>query len=492
MKKYLIFKIIGIVSIIFLTSCNKEELTPTFETGVSDLSAFDSRVRIEGQVRAIYASLKNSGMYGGRYQIFNDIRGGDFSNERTNVVTGFDVWSYTTINSSTNSVVNHWAQAYYVINLVNIFVDGMSSKGTSVVGASLANNFLAEARLVRALSYYSLLQLYARPFWDGNGAKPGVPLRLKGIVGSGDHSLARATVAEVYNQILTDLSFAEQNLPTTNSTAVLNTTRAHRNTAIALKTRVYLSMNNYDKVIEEANKIVSTSSPFVASSGVPHSLNASFTNIFTSYTSPESILSMPFASNETPGTQNQFGYYYGAAFLNGGNGDYSLNASGIISNTNWRSNDTRRSQIRTTNTLGDRAGTDKSWLMKFPSAAPYTDYAPVIRYAEVLLNLAEALARKSSSPDPRAVAILNAVRMRSDATFTPFAPLTGTELTDLILTERRIELLGEGFAGSDLTRLGLPLPAKPGLAAIPSSSRSYIWPISANELILNPLCIDNN
>lgn len=492
MKKNILSKISVLVIISLLIGCNKEELTPSIETGISDLSAFDSRIRIEGQVRAIYAAIKNSGMYGGRYQIFNDIRGGDFNNERTNVVTGFDVWSYTTVNSSTNSVVNHWAQSYYVINLTNIFVEGMVAKGTAIVGATLANNFLAEARLVRALSYYSLLQLYARPFWDGNGSKPGVPLRLKGITGSGDHSLARATVSEIYNQILSDLNFAEQNLPLTNGSAILNTTRAHRNTAVALKTRVYLSMGNYDKVIEEANKIVSASAPFVASTGVAHALNPSFTNIFTAYTSVESILSMPFASNESPGTQNQLGFYYGPAFWNGGNGEYSLSPTGILANSFWRSSDSRKSQIRTTNTLGDKAGTDRSWLMKFPGAAPYTDYAPVIRYAEVLLNLAEALARKSASVDTRALALLNAIRLRSDATFTPFTPATSTDLINLILTERRIELLGEGLSGSDLTRLGVDLPAKPGLNAVKSTDRSYIWPISASELVLNPLCVDNN
>lgn len=40
----------------------------------------------------------------------------------------------------------------------------MTAKGTAVVGTQLSNNYQAEARLLRALSYYSLLQLYARPF----------------------------------------------------------------------------------------------------------------------------------------------------------------------------------------------------------------------------------------------------------------------------------------------------------------------------------------
>ena len=467
-------------------SCSKESLTPVPTTSISDLSAFDSKLRIEGQVRAIYASIKNAGMYGGRYQIFNDIRGGDFQNDRTNVVTGFDVWNYTPSNSSTNSVENHWARAYYVINLANVFIDGMAAKGTSVVGDALSKNYIGEARLLRALSYYSLLQLYARPYGDGNGSKPGVPLRLTGNTGQANYAIARNTVGEVYTQILDDLTFAEQNLPLTNGSAILNTTRAHRNTAIALKTRVYLSMRKYAEVITEANKIVSAAAPFTAATGVSHALQADFSNVFNApYTTTESILSMPFASNEAPGTQNQLGYYYGPASLNGGNGEYSLSATGIITNAGWVTTDRRRSRIIVSG--------GKSYLTKYPGAAPFIDYAPVIRYAEVLLNLAEARVRSTNTVDAQAIALLNAIRGRSDAT-TVFAAgnfANADALADAILTERRIELLGEGFAGADLTRLGLPLPAKPGVLAIPSSAQQYIWPIPATELLLNNLMVDN-
>ena len=64
--------------LIQMTACNKEDLKPAPTDQISDLTAFSSEARITGQVRALYATIKNAGMYGGRYQIFNDIRGGDF------------------------------------------------------------------------------------------------------------------------------------------------------------------------------------------------------------------------------------------------------------------------------------------------------------------------------------------------------------------------------------------------------------------------------
>ncbi len=485
MKKNLLY-ILMAAGLVQMTSCAKETFVNPVPTNViSDLTAFDSKDRIEGQVRAIYASIKNAGMYGGRYQIFNDIRGGDFNNERTNVVTGFDVWNYTPSNSSTNSVQNHWSRAYYVINLANVFLDGMASKGTTIVGATLSNNYQAEARLLRAMSYYSLLQLYARPYWDGNGSKPGVPLRLKGNTGSDDYALARSSVGEVYNQILADLNFAEANLPLTNSSATNNTIRAHRNTAIALKTRVYLSMRKYAEVVTEANKIVSATAPFKATTGVAHELQADVTNVFKTYTTTESIFSMPFASNETPGTQNQLGYYYGPAAFNGGNGEYSLLPTGIVASTEWKSTDKRRNMVAVYG--------GKSYLTKYSVASVFTDFAPVIRYAEVLLNLAEAKVRSTGTVDAQSIALLNAIRGRSDAStvFKAGDFANADALADAIVNERRIEFLGEGLRGTDLTRLGLPLPAKPGVAAIPATAQQYIWPISSTELLLNKLCVDN-
>ncbi len=484
MKKRILYAAIAL-GVIQLAGCKKEDLEPVPTNVVSDLSAFDSEVRIQGQVNAIYATVKNAGMYGGRYQIFNDIRGGDFQNDRTNVVTGFDVWNYTPSNSSGNSVQAVWGRAYYAINLVNVFLAGMDVKGATVVGDPKANNFRAEARFVRAMSYYALLQLYARPFWDGNGSKPGVPLRLTPNTGSGNYDLARSTVAEVYTQILADLDYAEQNLPANYTTAAFNTTRAHKNTAIAFKTRVYLAMQRYSDVITEANKIVSATAPFTSASGVAHALQSNVATLYTNYTTTESILSMPFSDVEAPGTQNQLGYYYGSAGMNGGNGEYSLLSTGIISNTGWKETDARRGLIVTSG--------GKPYLNKYPKSAPFTDWAPVMRYPEVLLSLAEAITRSTNTVDTRALALLNAVRQRSDATTTFVAGdfADAAALADAILTERRIEFLGEGLAGQDLTRLGLPLPAKPGVSAVQPTQQEYIWPISSTELLLNTLCVDN-
>ncbi len=493
MKKQ--FKYIIALGLILFTgiSCKKEYLTPVPLTSVSDATAFDTPERILGNVRGLYTNTKSGAFYAGRFIVYGDIRGEDFLNETGNLVTGADVWSLNPTGTSTNSVINLWRDAYFAINLCNITIEGVTAKGPSVVGASLTNNYLGEARLVRALCYYSLLQLYARPYADGAGSKPGLPLRITAIKGSGFSDLARSSVAQVYAQILSDLNFAEANLPLTNASAELNTTRAHRNTAIALKTRVYLSMGDYPNVIAEGTKLAPQAvAPFSANAaptGVVHALQPNITTVFSTYNTTESILSFPMtaAGGDNPGTQNQLGFYFVRNASNLGSAEYSLNPSGIISDPAYAtaSADARKNLIFT------NVSNNKKFVNKYSLPSPFLDYPPVIRYSEVLLNLAEALARRNGAGDAaKALELVNAVRKRSDPSVTIAGP-TQAALINAILLERRIEFLGEGLRNNDLMRLLQTIPAKGSVPAKAPTDQGYIWPISATEMSLNKLMTDN-
>lgn len=162
-----------------------------------------------------------------------------------------------------------------------------------------------------------------------------------------------------------------------------------------------------------------------------------------------------------------------------------MNPSGILANTNWSATDARRVNLVYLN-----ASTGKRFVSKYQNPSPYLDYAPVIRYAEVLLNLAEALARNNTGVDAKALALVNAVRKRSDPA-TTITAANQTELINAILLERRIEFLGEGLRNNDIMRLLQTIPAKGSVPAKTPSETGYIWPISADELSLNRLMTDN-
>lgn len=327
-KKFSVLLLV-LVALLVPNACQKDLLEPAPKSSLSDVTAFSTPDRFVSLLNGLYDAMKSGAFYGGRFIVYGDIRTDDFLNETTNGVTGYSVWNHTLTESSINDVNNLWNAVYYAINSCNIFIDGADKNRAVVNNDALVNSYIAEAKFIRAVCYYSLISLYSRPFADGNGSELGVPLRLLPEIGPGNNNLARSTVAQVYDQILKDLREAEPDLLANHATALLNTTRAHKNTAIAFKTRVLLNMQNYTELIAEANKIVSPGAPFMATTGVAHALQANVKAVFsTPYTTTESILSMPFTSNDLPGTQNGLGSYFNPGPR--GIGDYSLNIAGII------------------------------------------------------------------------------------------------------------------------------------------------------------------
>lgn len=454
-----------------VTGCKKEKLSPVPQTNLSDLVAFSSPDRIAQQVTGVYSAIKNGNFLGGRSIVYGDVKGEDWLNVTNNGVTAVGVWNHS-LASTDNQVEGMWSTAYAAINRANVVLKGLDDNAT-VISVAQANAYRGEIRFLRALAYFYLTTTYGKkPYAADNGASLGVPLRLTANQGSGGEALARATQAQVFTQIINDLNFAETNLPLNNGSAENNVVRAHRNAAIALKTRVYLQMGDMPNVLTEGNKLVPTAGPFTASSGIAHTLNANFTNVFRSpYQALESIFSLPMNNTNAPGTQNGISLYH--------NAEFSLNntGAGILTDVNWKATDQRRTLV-----------TSSFRYQKFND--DLNNYVPILRWAEVMLNVAEASARQATGVDARALAILNAVRQRSDAT-TTFAPTTKTDLINLILNERRIELLGEGFRAWDLHRQGLGFPAKGSAPAVTPTSQNYVWPIAGSEILYNSACVQN-
>ncbi|MFZ4724937.1 MAG: RagB/SusD family nutrient uptake outer membrane protein [Paludibacter sp.] len=467
----------GIISILFIVSCD-DLLNTTSEISLSSSNIFKTPARIEGFVNGIYKSLKGSSLYSGTLLHYNDLRGEEFVSLTENALGGGYVWQ-NNLSSTTDVVNSVWTQAYQVINSSNILIAGLT-ESQGVVTDSVKRNYIGEAKFLRAIAYFTLVTTYARPYSENNGNSKGVPLRLQPESTSANNELAPSDVKVIYNQIINDLDTAELFLPKKYSTSLLNTTRVHKNTAIALKTRVYLSKHDYVKVREEAKKIVpQIASPFSATTGVLHKLQDNIATIFsTDYTTVESIFSIPMTATDPPSGSALSNVYNSAP-------NYALNAtsSGIISNTEWKSSDARRGFIRTQ--------TNVNYLKKFAKVSPAIDYIPVIRYAEVLLNYAEAEALAGDIN--LSIALLKAVRLRSDPTYTfPVNSLTQGEIINTIRVERRIELLGEGFRATDILRDLLTFPDKPSKSSqssriVKPTDSGYIYPLPNNEILTNKL-----
>jgi hypothetical protein len=486
-----IFKGLIIIWMFVLGSCSTELLDPVPKTSLGENQAFDNKDRIVGQVNGMYAMIKSGEFLAGRYQVYNDIRAENYLPKSTNLVTGYATWNHSVV-SATNEVQNLWGAVYAAVNAINIFLEGLDGKWTAgeltgIITEAEYKQYKSEALSLRAICYFSMLQLYAQPYNKDKGASPGLPLRLKAYKTGEENDMARSTVAEVYTQILKDLNDAEGMAIDKYSTDLLNTTRIHKNTIIAYKTRVYLHMNDFAKVQAEAAKIVSASAPFTASSGVAFALTPVFADIWKSpYTTKESVFSMPFTSTNLAGTQNSLAHYNHPSSSE----SYYLNQAAGTAYALLNADDARKKLFAT----GEVNKKTEYFSGKYKEFTVQSDYAPVIRYAEVLLNYAEAIVRGGSSVNQKAVDLLNAVRTRSLATgayaIADFADVSAFQTA--ILNERSMEFLSEGLRNMDLLRTMSTIPGKTGAPnPIPPSSPAYIWPIPTTELNINKLMTGN-
>ncbi|NOT36321.1 MAG: RagB/SusD family nutrient uptake outer membrane protein [Saprospiraceae bacterium] len=476
---------LALLSILFIASCDKDFLNTVPNTSINEKDAFTTPKQFLAHVNDMYSQLQNPNYYGGRYIVFNEQRADEFGQNDGNAATGSAVWNQNV--ATTNEYINDvWAAAYRAINSANILLSQLEK--TTVISDSLKKLYSGEAKFVRALCYLNLVQTYARPY-TVDKSSPGVPLRLIAITSSGFNDLARSSVEEVYIQMIKDLDEAETLLPISQSSSYYNTIRARKASAIALKSRVYLNIARYDKVIEECSKIVSSVAPFTYSNGSTSlALESNLSQVFTgSYTGSESIFSIAFANSttETPPSQFSLAFNYAVQPI------IFMAKGGILKDSVFLNSDDARSKL----TGVSKSGGHKILQKFIITTAPFRDYVPVMRYAEVLLNYSEALARNGNTL--LSVEILNAIRHRSNSKyqFPSEATSSSDALINTILNERRIELLGEGLRLQDLQRLGKNLPAKTGSIGtapeVPVTAKNYIWPIPSGELSTNKLCTPN-
>lgn len=480
MKEFKIILIsLGVAfSMLLLFSCNEDalDLNPLNSVGYED--AFSTPAMCELSMVGCYDAAQ-SGYYPGNDQRRGypfgaaSIEQGDMRGEdMLNVQAFFAITYGSTYGTSSPNGRAHWECTYQMINKINICIEGFklaASKGT--ISEEMAKDYEGEARFLRALGYHELLIHFARPYADTPDASHmGVPLNIVPI-NSIDKveeakNAGRATVKQVYEQIIADLDYAEANLVTTRAGG-LKISRATKGAAIALKARVYQHMGNWDKVITESQKIVDAAfaSP-IGAYKLTAEPNGPFLNNGGNSESIFSIENTELDNATVNGSLSQF--YSDVRSL--------VSLSPVLYNADfWLANDKRRAQL-----VAFSEKYSKSviyWIDKYKTKEKMADWAPIIRYAEVLLNYAEAEARKNGVTT-LSVNLLNQVRNRAvtDATdqFTIASFTTGQDLMKAILQERRIEFAGEGRRWSDIHRLANdPLyfvEGNPGKSGVPAKA----------------------
>ena len=512
MKKILIKTILFSVVVFGMNSCTEEkilELTPI--NNISENDAFSTPSLIESSMNGVYnaaaiGQYNSTNPNGGRGYVWGaafveqgDCRGEDVVNTAT-----FYQLTYTaTYDQTTANNLYYWVDGYRLINRCNLMIEGVTAavaKGT--ITAAVGNDYIGQAKFLRAITHFELLNFFANPYnFTPTASHLGIPYREVGVNTQAEidaeNLKPRNTVAECYTKILADLNDAENNITNTSKA------KASKNAAIAFKTRVYLHKRDWVNVIAEGTKL-NGQFTLTATPGAPFVTANNLSNT-------ESIFSIQHSSTSNPGTN--------AALASQYKGRRLVAISPIIwRNPSWLVDDKRREEGVMVETVSGRKYTNK-----YKDVTNFTDAAPVIRYAEVVLNMAEANARLATPNLATSLTLLNSVRNRSLATPLTQAYTAGTLNTQLsmlnaILVERRIEFLMEGRRWSDIQRLqyddlapingipakvsngapaaslytlGTPFTGPYGVAAVPSGDFKVLWPIPQVELNTNPSLVQN-
>ena len=102
---------------------------------------------------------------------------------------------------------------------------------------------------MRGLALYDLTRLFAMPYMYDNGASLGVPIEIK--LTDANHKPERNTVAECYNQVITDMTDALQGLSKEKADGYLNYWAVK-----GLLSRVYLNMGKYQEAYDAAVDVI--------------------------------------------------------------------------------------------------------------------------------------------------------------------------------------------------------------------------------------------
>jgi hypothetical protein len=515
MKKIKI--VLLIISTLYFISCTEQILDLEPINAIKSDKAFSTPSLIKSSVSGMYNAAAmgqfsftntNSGrgyIWGAAFVQQGDNRGEDVVNQQT----FYQITYSASYDPGTANNVYYWGDGYRLINRCNLVIDGVKeavSKG--IITQEIANNYIGQAQFLRAITHFELLIHFARPYQHTADASHfGVVYREVGI--DTDIEIAsellkgRNSVAECYAKVLADLNDAEKLITETDKKF------ATKNAAIAFKTRVYLHKRDWQNVITEGLKI--NSIELTTTPGDPFITTNNLTNT-------ESIFSIAHSATLNPGVNGALASQYKRRQL--------VCISPIIwRDPSWLQNDKRRfddSKILS-GALNEGSGLvftsgGRKYTNKYKDGVNYSDAAPVIRQAEVVLNMAEAYARLPSPNLTNALSQLNRVRNRSLETpltqaYTSATLPTQSAMVGAILKERRIEFLMEGRRWSDIHRLqgdnlhpinGIPAkvlsgapaaslftPTTPytgpfGQVSIPYNDYRFIWPIPQLETNTNP------
>lgn len=463
-------------AMLFTASCKKEFLDVPPQGQQPSATFWQNQEDALKGVNSIYANLRSWNNVA-----FNAIAiestGSDEADKGSTPTdaTFFNLYDQFTVTSTQGSLLDFWAGQYQNILLCNQVLDNVPK---ITMDESLKARYLAEAKFVRAYSYFRLVRAYGR-----------VPLRLTVPQSSGQFNLPQAERTAVYAQIEKDLTEAAAALPQSYGAADLG--RATRGAALGLRAKVAMYQNKWADVLALTNQVM----------GLGYDLFPDFEKGFRTQNENniESLFEVQaeLLQSNADASNSQYSQVQGVAGIMG----WGFNTPSAELAAAFESGDPRRDATilfkGETTPQGDLIPTSvpnerynqKSYVPFNTRVSGFNEGAQqnfrVLRFSDVLLMNAEA-ANELGNPS-QALTSLNRVRRRARGNNPDILPdVTTTDQTALrnaIWRERQVELAMENDRYFDVIRQGRaaqvfgPKGWKP--------SKNEVWPIPQIEIDLS-------
>lgn len=425
-------------------SCdNRLELEPA--QSISEGLALENETNIKAVLVGAYDELGAGGFFAGETLRNSELLGGDGEIQWVGTFNGpREVFNKNMIAENPDAT-GVWTNGYQTVNMINNVLAGLDK-----INDTDRPVVEGEALFIRAMVYFELIRFFALPYEAGQAnSQAGVPLVLEPTRGIDDGSfVSRATVDQIYSQIITDATRAASLLPANNSW------RASSGAANALLARVYLQQGDFSNSLNAANSVISSGE---------YALMPSYEDVFNrDDNSSEDIFAIQVTSQDGANRMNTF---YSIPDFGGRDGDIDI----LEGHLNLYDPTDERLALFYEGNGATRTG---KWNNQFGNIG-------IFRLAEMHLIRAECNIRLGSSTGAPALDDYNATRTRAGLT-------AATDVTlDDILLERRLELAHEGHKIHDIKRNKL------NVDNLPYNDNTLVFPIPARDVVANPNLTQN-
>ena len=440
-------------------ACEKAVNVEPFNSVSSD-TGFTTRQDAAAGLLGTYDALQAGDYYGLSFPSVSDLISGDIRHVGT-FVTTYGVINQNQALPDNIQVSNTWNAIYRAISRANYLIKE-SEKINDAAFPKEAT--IAQARGIRALAYMDLIALWGgTPGGYGFPGGRGVPLRLTPTtaIGPDTEFIARSSEAEVAAAIRADLDYAIANLP-----LGAGSNRLTRTSALALRARFELRERKYADALNFAKQV-----PAIAGFA---------TSAPTGTTTPDAIWQVFFSTVD----QNSYAFFWYPA--PGGRNEFDPGTSIAAAHP---AGDLRRAiNVVTATTPITVAGAPFTLLagttQKYYRTTTRDDRFNIIRYAEVVLTIAEAAAQTGNLTE--ATTNLNLIRTRAGLPATT-ATTVPAIITDILL-QRRLEFAYEGIYWFDLRRTSRIQTVLPTYA----ETFRNLFPIPLREVQLTNNLVEQN